>query len=133
MTDAPGRTRRATSAVCLAGVALGVLAALGGAIWQRAALPRHVWSAEQSQEYAAAYADLHAATVDHDHDHEPGGAEAADAGHTNLAAAQARFDRVAAELKSARYAKDQLGGTLIRGGLAAAALFGVGYLVTRSD
>lgn len=129
MTDAPGRTRRAIAATCLVGVALGVLAALGGALWGRAALPRHVWTVEQSQEYNAANAALHAATVGHDR--EPNGDQAGAEHHANLAAAQQRFDRITAQLQAARYAKDRLGVTLIRGGLAAAAVFGVGYFVTR--
>jgi hypothetical protein len=130
MTDAPGRIRQTIAVVCLAVAGVGVLAALGGAVWQRAAHPRHVWTVEQSQEYDAANAALHAATVGHDH--ETNGAEAVDAHQADLAAAQERFNRINAELQAARYAKDRLGTALIRGGLAAAALGGVGYLATRN-
>lgn len=102
---------------CLAGVAIGLLTALGGGVWQRTALPRHVWTIEQAKEFDAANAALHSVDMD---DRE------------KYAAARQRFDRVAADLQSARYAKDRLGNVLVRGGLAAAAVFSVGYLATRN-
>lgn len=102
---------------CLAAAALGLLVAVGGAVWQRSALPRHVWTVEQAQEFDAANAAMHAAVGRDD--------------ETAHAAAKQRFDRIAAELHSARYAKDRLGAVLVRGGLAAAAVFSVGYLAIR--
>jgi hypothetical protein len=88
-----------------------------------------VWTVEQSQEYAAANSALHAALVGHEQG--DGGAESTGDGQAELAAAKARFDRIANQLQAARYAKNRLGGLLFRGGMAVAAVSGLGYLATR--
>jgi hypothetical protein len=117
MTAAFQNIRQTMAIACLVGAAIGLMAAISGAVWQRMALPRYVWTVEQAEEFEKANSALHAAAAgDDDAEHE---------------AAKRRFNRIAAELQSARYAKDRLGSLFIRGGLAAAAAFSVGYLAIR--
>jgi hypothetical protein len=135
MEDHAASNRQAL--VCLAGLLAGLLVTLAGLAWMVLAKPSHVWSPEQAAELKAAGDALHAARS-----RDPGEAQqgqqatpqaAGDASQAPpaLAAAQARFDRIDAELESARTGRQRTGTWLLRLGLAAMVLFGVGYLSTR--
>ncbi len=111
---------------------MGVALILGGFAWKATVRPSSVWSKEQAKELTDARNALHDLT--YNHEDAPSAAKASrpsqspadrDAAH---AAAQARFDRVQAELVQARSVGHERGAWLIRIGLAAVVLFGIGYL-----
>jgi hypothetical protein len=116
-----------------AGVVVGLLLTLTGLGWMAFSKPSHVWSSEQAAEFKAASEALHDARRGGQADHpQKGGPTANDAAVSGeLTAAQARFDRIEAELTEARAGRHRMGSWLIRIGLAAMIVFGVGYLASQ--
>lgn len=100
---------------------------IGGLGWATLATPAHVWSPEQAAEYQAAGAALHAARSEAP----PTNARAGHRPVEELAAAQARFTRISAELDRARSQRDRWGLWTAGTGLALIILGGVGYLAAR--
>jgi hypothetical protein len=119
----PASNRRAW--ILAAGMLVGLGLMLGGLIWSTTASPSSVWSPEQAAEYQAAGEALHAARS------RPASSDEAE--DSELAAAQQRFGRIETELAAAQTGRDRIGRWLIRLGLAAMLLFGIGYLATRGE
>lgn len=119
----------------LAGLCVGVAVLIAGVVWSVWGSGRVMYSPEQAQEFEAAGAALHAATMGHEshdgHEHEP---PPADVDREALVAkARARYERAQATLESARFANNQLGKWLAGVGLAASLAFGIGYLSSRGQ
>jgi hypothetical protein len=114
---------------CLAGMLAGLLMLLGGLAWSQWASPRTVWSPEQATEHQAAGEALHAAR----RSAAPAGGESGAAESPELVAAQARFDAIDAKLAEAQTSRQRTGGRLVRLGLAAMVISGIGYLALRGE
>jgi hypothetical protein len=115
--------------VCQAAVFIGVAMIVAGFVSKATVRPSAVWSKEQAKELTDARNALHDLT----YNHEAGPATAKTPSESTdrdaaRAAAQARFDRIQADLEQAQTAGHQRGAWLIRIGLAAIVLFGIGYL-----
>jgi hypothetical protein len=107
-----------------------VLTAIAGALWSNFDAGRMVYSPAQAKEWAEASSAFHLATSGH----APDGSEMPESEEERdaiVAAARQRYEKAQAVLDSARFTQYQLGSWLIRGGLAAVAIFGVGYGATR--
>ena len=112
---------------CLAGMSVGLLLLLGGLAWSQWASPQVVWSPEQAAEHQAAGEALHAAR----RSAPPSGAGQEIAEAPELAAAQARFDAIDADLAAAQTSRQRTGRWLVGLGLAAMVIGGAGYLALR--
>jgi hypothetical protein len=119
----PASNRRAR--ILVAGLVVGLFLVLGGLVWSTLAAPSSVWSREQAAEYQAAGEALHAARSQ---------SPASDGtAKSALTTAQQRFDRIEAELVAAQTGRQRISRWLVRLGLAAMLLFGVGYLASRGE
>jgi hypothetical protein len=127
------KSRRPAALACLLGCGLGVLLIVAGAAWSNLGGARMVYSPEQAKEWEEAHAAWHAASSGHTHDHATSPAASEGNHDAALETARERFERADAELESARFMKDRLGGLMIWIGLAVAGAFGVGYLLAGSD
>src|SRR5690348_7764383 len=127
--EAPASRPRA-AVTCLAGMGLGALMLMAGVGWSALASPATVWSPQQAEEHQAAGEALHAAR----RSAAPAAAspEDATASSAELATAQARFDKIDAELAHAQTSRQRTGAWLVRAGLGTMILCGVGYLSLRS-
>jgi hypothetical protein len=104
---------------------LGMLTIAIGASWSLMVSPAQVWSAEEALEYQAANDALHEARTKNRVDSGEGEMSPA------MAAAKARFDRIDAQLESARSAYDAWGHWIAAAGFGATLLCGAGFLVLR--
>jgi hypothetical protein len=127
----PSSQTRWLHRICIAGVVLGAVLVIGGLGWSMVATPAAVWSMEQAAELKAASDAVHAARSGIP---EGGDSRAADVGKTDpryLAAAQARVERINAELEQARDVRDTWGQRVAAAGLAVTIACGLGYLASR--
>jgi hypothetical protein len=129
------RVRSRGAPILLAGMIAGLLTAIAGGAWMAAADPSDAWSPEKAAEHKAAGEALHAARRGAHGDQQSGApSHEPDGGNRkppDLSAAQARFERIEAELAEARTRRQRAATWLVRTGLAAMVLFGIGYLATR--
>ncbi|MAT70501.1 MAG: hypothetical protein CMJ58_13365 [Planctomycetaceae bacterium] len=111
---------------------VGLALIVAGVAWQTVQPQSVLWSDEQAAALAEAAAALHAEehghSGGHDHAGDPHQSAADELGAT---AAQARFDELNNQLKSARQLRDTLGLRLIQYGFGLTALCGLGYLAVR--
>lgn len=124
---------RRMTVVCQAGVFLGAALVLSGLLWKATLRPSSLWSPEQAKEFTDARNALHELSYDHEGASGVAGMTSQAAADRKAArtAAQARFDRISADLEHARTTGQQRGNWLVRFGVAAVVLFGVGYLSSR--
>ena len=115
---------------CQAGLVVGMLLILTGALWQIFAKPEHVWSESKAAELQEARTAWHDLTYsDPEAPSAPESAERA----AQREAARREFQRLQAELDEAVATHRHRGPRLMYAGLAAIVLFGVGYLSSRTD
>jgi hypothetical protein len=119
-------------ALCIAGMVLGGMLIGAGLLWNLLAKPEHVWSSEQAMELEAARHEMHQLTYDSSPATALSG-NSMDSREAKMAAARSRFEKIEAELAAARSLQQWTGVWLTRMGLAALALFGVGYLATQGS
>ena len=133
MSTPKAPSRNWPAVLCLAGVAVSAAMIVAGAAWNMFSRPANVWSAEDAAEYKQANQSYHMMIAAHGHEGEklPNNEVAPAASPQQLEAARQRVERSAAALEAAQELRNQAGTTVIRIGLAAAALFGVGYWATR--
>jgi hypothetical protein len=131
MDDSTPKTRW-PPAVCLIGMAVGVVLAAIGASWSSLMAPDAFWSEDQAREYQAAADAIHASSQRHD-DGATANQTGREAPSDERAAMRERFNRIQAELERAQFARFGAGPWLTRIGLAAAVAFGIGYLACRGD
>ena len=119
--------------ICIAGVVLGAVLVIVGLGWSVVATPEAVWSMEQAAELKAASDAVHAARsgIPVAPDSQPGDAGKPDPRY--LAAAQARLERINADLEQARNVRDTWGQWAAAAGLALTIACGLGYLATRGQ
>lgn len=110
---------------------LGTLLLALGLGWSSLAPPKLVWSPQQAAEYQAAGEALHAARRSTAATGVRPGEDAATS--PELAAAQARFDKIDSELADAQSRRQRTGAWLVRVALGTMILCGVGYLSLRSE
>jgi hypothetical protein len=121
----PTTGRRRLPILFAVGLCAGVIAVLAGAMWMTFVTPTSVWSQQQAEEFDAANAALHAVRAKY------GAAVESAAAQGEVAAAQHRFNRIESQLESARYAHERWGTWISAGGLAIAAICGLGLLSVR--
>jgi hypothetical protein len=124
--------RRRGAIACLMGMLAGALMLAAGLGWSAFASPAMVWSPEQAVEHQEAGEALHAArraaaaSV-------TGISDSATEESPELAAAQARFDEIDTQLAAAQTRRQRTGVWLVRLGLGAMIVCGVGYLSLRGE
>lgn len=133
MNSSKAQSRNWPAVIALAGIAVSMALVVGGAAWNLFSRPANVWSEEDAAEYKAANEAYHMMISAHGHEGEklPDDRVAHAASPQQLEAARQRVERSASALKTAQDLRNQAGTTLIRIGLAAAAVFGIGYWSTR--
>ena len=119
-------------ALFVTGMALGVALVVAGLLWNALAKPEHVWSREQAIELETARHAMHELTYDFPQTPASPG-NSADSREAQMAAAKRRFEKIEADLVAARSRQQQTGVWMIRMGLAALVLFGIGYLASRDS
>jgi hypothetical protein len=117
---------------CQIGIALGLALTVAGGLWNALARPDAAWSEKQAAEFKSARNALHDMTYNRAEDQRSDGSpgEPSKAQIAERAAAKARFDRIEAELAAARVGYHRTGMWLVRLGLAAMIVFGVGYFAS---
>jgi hypothetical protein len=115
---------------CQAGLVVGMLLVLAGALWQIFARPEHVWSESKAAKLQAARTAWHDLTYS-----DPASPSAPESPEraAQRAAARKNFEHLQSELDEAVDVHRQRGPRLMYAGLAAIVLFGVGYLSARRE
>ncbi|MBX3426293.1 MAG: hypothetical protein KF688_11490 [Pirellulales bacterium] len=129
MPSAPRSGRLVVARLCAVGAAAGVLVAAGGLAWNMLAPNSWVWSDEQARDYAEATVAMHQAqqaTVD-------ASRPDFEAVRRQVEAARQRYERLHAELGSARETLQARGSRLIQWGCILTAACGIGYVVLNQD
>jgi hypothetical protein len=121
-------SRRMLGVGCQAGLVVGMLLVLAGALWQAFAKPEYVWSDTKAEEYRKSRAVWH--DLQYNDPRQPSAPESADRAAQRVAA-QRQFEQVQSELDKAIATHRHRGTRLMYAGLAAVVLFGVGYLSAR--
>jgi hypothetical protein len=125
-----GSSRRVVPMICQAGLVVGMLVLLAGALWQNFARPQHVWTEDKAEQYRAAQSQLH--TLIYDDPAAPSAPESPERAAARDTAKE-RFNRIQQELDDAIETHRHRGARLMQAGLAAIVLFGVGYLSSRRE
>lgn len=127
---ATGSSNRRVVIACQAGLVVGMLLVLVGALWHVFAKPEHVWSESKAAELQAARTAWHDLTYS-----DPASPSAPESPEraAKREAARKEFEQLQAELDEAVDVHRQRGPRLMYAGLAAIVLFGVGYLSARKE
>src|SRR5215213_6622035 len=96
--SAHGSNHRVVSIVCRAGLGVGVLLVVAGALWQALAKPEDIWSESKAEEFLQARTRWH--DLEYSDPHQPSANESAERA-AQRQAAQKRFEKIQAELNDA--------------------------------